>query len=118
MPAVGQFPTIAPKQKQTMGFDFGNFLPAGASLTGTPTLVVTAKYGTDSSAQSRVSSGPSIGTISALNGGTGIENAAIIFQMFGCLSGVDYTLEVVCTRTDGDIAEGWGILPCKAPGIL
>lgn len=117
MPFFGTFPPVAQAQKQTISMDFGQFLPFGVGLTGTPTLALSVAFGADSSPSSRVTSGPIVGTVSTTLGGSGITNTAILFQVFGCLPGVDYIAEVTCSRTDGDVVEGSARLPCHAPGI-
>ena len=117
MPFFGTFPPISPAQKQTFSFDFGQFLPPGVTLTGTPTVALTTVYGTDSSPLSRITGGPTIGTVPTSLGGSGIANTAILFQLFGCLAGVQYVIETVCTRSDGDVAEGSARLQSNPPGV-
>ena len=116
MPFFGTFPPVTPLQKQTLSFDFGKFLPAGVTLTGTPTLTLTPIYGTDSNPASRITSGPTIGTVSIALGGSGVTSTGILFQLFGCPAGVTYIVETVCTRSDGDIAEGSSRLSSNSPG--
>jgi hypothetical protein len=115
MPEFGMLPFVSPAQKQTISVDFGAFLPGGVTLTGSPTVTATVNSGTDSTPQSRISGG-SVGTESLANGGSGVANTAISFQVSGTLPGVVYIIEVVCTRSDGDIVEAWGYLPSEAPG--
>jgi len=115
MPKLNDLPSIAPTQVQTCAIDFGNFLPSGVTLTGTPTIRITLRSGTDASPQSRLVGGPTVGTAAAAIGGTGIANAAILFQIGGCVGGAVYTIETYCTRSDSDVAEGWTRLTCDAP---
>lgn len=116
MPQLSDFPAIAPNQIQTMAMDFGNFLPPGVTLTGTPDLNISVRSGFDGTPNSRITAGPTIGTAPSTIGGTGKTNTAILFQVSNARNGVVYILEVVCTRTDGDVAEGWNHLPCAGPG--
>lgn len=115
MPAIGALPPVAPNQKQTMAIDFGQFLPSGVTLTGTPTVTLSTSFGSDPAADSRVVSGPSIGTVSAALNGSGVVNAAIIFQVANCLPGVNYIVESYCDRSDGDVAEASTRFPCNQP---
>lgn len=116
MPFFGQFPSVAPNQKQTISLDFGNFLPSGVTLTGTPTLNWIVKFGSDPTPTSHVTAGPIVGTISPTVGGSGIADTAILFQILGLLPGVTYIVEILCNRSDGDIAEGSAVLSCVSPG--
>jgi hypothetical protein len=115
MPQFPTFPPVAPSQFQTCAFDFGDTLPNGVTLTGTPTINILHHIGIDPSPGSRIRSGPSVGTVPISQGGSGISNTAVIFQVGNCLNGVVYTIEVVCNRLDSDVAEGWAWLPCVGP---
>ncbi len=119
LPQVIYLPSVGPNQVQTIGVDFGNFLPAGVVLNGTApsTLSVTlsALIGTDASPQSRIASGPTIGTISQANGGSGLANTAVLFQVSGCLPNVQYQADVVSHRSDGDTVEAYVRFNCSAP---
>ena len=107
---------IAPSQSQTIAYDFGNFLPPLVRLVGAPRLNVLVNVGVDAVPSSRVAMGPVISTVPSTVGGTGAVNAAVFFQLSGCLSGVTYVLEVVCPRSDGsDTVEAWARLPCVGP---
>ena len=116
MPFFGNFPAVASIQKQTLSFEFGDFLPANVTLTGTPTLNITTIFGSDSSPNSHVTSGPIVGSVPKAEGGTGLANTAILFQITGCLAGVTYTAEVSCSRSDGDVVEGSATFQCRSPG--
>lgn len=109
------FPYIAPDQVQTCAIDFGNFLPTGVTLTGTPTLSFTVHSGIDPNPSSRVLTGPQVGTIPTTLGGTGITNAAVQFQLGTCLGSVIYLISLHCDRSDGDVAQGWSHIACVAP---
>jgi len=118
MPFFGNFPPVAPLQKQTLSMDFGKFLPSGVHLIGTPELTLSVRFGTDLAPNSHVTSGPTIGTVPTNLNGTGVTDAAIIFQVLGLIAGAQYTVEVVCNRSDGDIVEGSAGLPCNGPGMM
>ena len=112
MPLGAAIPAIGPNQVQTVAVDFGNFLPAGVTLTGTPTVTLTVSNGVDADPQEHVASS-AVGTASAAIGGTGAVNAAILFQLTGLLLGVVYAVDMFCERSDGDQVE-WGFLiPCN-----
>jgi len=115
MSTVIIFPNIGPNQAQTMGVDFGKFLPSGVTLTGTPTINVTALNGLDASPNSRISGGPSVGTISTANNGTGNTNTSVLYQISGCTPGETYQLDIYCTRSDGDRAESFVRFSCAIP---
>ena len=112
---IPPLPAMAPDQVQTMGMDFGLFLPSGVTLTGTPTLTLGVASGTDPDPQSHLSFGPTVGTLPTAQGGSGVTDTAIIFQISGAIGEVTYSVEGVCTRSDGDRAEGWVLLPCISP---
>lgn len=115
MPAINAMPDVALEQKQTLGIDFGNFLPEGVTLTGAPTAVLTAVGGEDADPASRITGGPTIATIATAVGGTGLTDTGILVQVYLCTEGVKYILEVYCDRSDGDIAEASTHFVCKAP---
>ncbi len=96
-----------------MAIDFGNFLPAGVTLTGTPTIALSVSYGTDAAPQSRLVGGPVVGTA---RDGTGIANTAIVFQIGSCVAGTIYVIDAYCLRSDGDTAEASAHFQCLAPG--
>jgi hypothetical protein len=115
MPAIAALPAVGVNQAQTMGVDFGNFLPPGVTLVGTPTVKLTTSFGNDPNPQSRISAGPVVGTISPALNGTGLANTSIIWQVEGCLPDVFYIVELSCARSDPDIAEASTRFPCYAP---
>ena len=116
MPFIGNLPSVGPNQKQTLGIDFGDFLPGGTTLTGTPTATLTISFGADPNPQSRISGGPDVGTIPVSLGGTGAADAAVILQIYQCVSGTSYVLDVYCNRSDGDIVEATTRFTCDGPG--
>lgn len=113
---IGSFPAVGPNQIQTIGLDFGSWLSGADILTGSPTVNVTVKFGSDSSPQSRIISGPSLGTVPVSQGGTGISNAAIVFQFGNCIVGVQYIIDAFCDVSNGDRVEASTIIACIAPG--
>ena len=100
-------PDVATAQVQTMAVDFGFFLVTGVTLMGTPILNLGVSAGSDPDPQSRLNTEPAIGTSPTSQGGSGIVNAAVLFQVADCQSGVTYTVEAICARSDGDTAEAW-----------
>ena len=88
-----------------MGVDFGGYLRQGSTLTSAPTLVASVSLGTDPSPQSRIIGGPTIGTIPSNEGGTGLANTAILWQIDQCLAGVTYVIDIYCPSSDGDVVE-------------
>lgn len=117
MPQIPDFRApVAPSQVQTCAIDFGNFLPSGVTLSGTPSLNVTVSKGYSSDPNNIINGSPTIGSVSADEGGTGLNNTAVLFQVKGCEAGLIYTIEVTCARSDNsDIVEGWTHLTCIAP---
>lgn len=117
MPAVRDFPPIdALIQKQTLGVDFGLFLPPGVTLTGTPTVSISVTQGVDPNAAERLLASPTIGTIQPGQNGTGVIDVSLLQQVGTCLGGVDYLLVFSCDRSDGDNVVAWAHLPCVTPG--
>lgn len=117
MPSAKPLPEIiAVIQKSTIGLDFGRMpLPDGVILTGTPTVTISVYDGADASPQSRLTSGPQIGTIPIAKGGSGVENAAIKFQFGNAVAGVTYLIVASCLTTDGDVVAGETHIPAVAP---
>lgn len=116
MPLAKDFPPIdAVTQKQTVAFDFGSILPPGIVLTGTPAVTVTVHDGVDATPQSRVTSGPQVGTQPVLQGGSGITNAAVLVQLGTMFGGVTYLLVCSCNASNGDVMSGWNHVRCLTP---
>lgn len=103
-PYADDFPDALIGQSQTLGFDFGNFLPAGVTLTGTPTVVATVIEGTNPAPDAEFTSAAAIGTISIADHGTGRASAAIKRRFTPTIANVHYLLVATCTRSDGDVA--------------
>ena len=108
-------PSIGPSQEQTMGVDFGEVLPAGVTLTGTPLVTVTVSSGDDTSPSSRLLRAGIVGTAPKAIGGSGVVNAAVLFQVGTCVVDTIYVVDVVCDRTDADVAEASTRFTCLAP---
>jgi hypothetical protein len=107
MPAACDLPPIvAALQKQSAAFDFGPTLDEGVTLTGTPTITVTVDVGTDPLPQDIITAGPTVGTVSAERGGSGVENGAVLYQLGNLVAGVRYLLVCSCATTNGDIRAG------------
>ena len=109
------FPQIGPNQQQTMGVDFGQFLNSGVTLTGTPTVTISAIVGTDAAASSRIITTPTIGSIPTVSGGTGLASTAVTWQVGGCLSGVTYQADIYCYTATGDRVETFVRFACGIP---
>lgn len=109
------FPQIGPNQQQTMGVDFGQFLNSGVTLTGTPTVTISAIVGTDAAASSRITTTPTIGSIPTVSGGTGLASTAVTWQVGGCLTGVTYQADIYCYITTGDRVETFVRFACGIP---
>lgn len=104
-PYGDDLPDVLVGQGQTLGFDFGFFLPAGVTLTGTPTVVATVMDGTDPTPDSEFAGAAAIGTIAVADGGSGKANTAIKRRFVPVLSPVHYLLQATCLRSDGDTAK-------------
>jgi hypothetical protein len=111
---------VAGLQAQTLWVDFGKFLPSGVALSGAPTLsIANGSYsaGKDSSPSSRLTGGPTIGTISTALGGTGLTNTALLFQLSDLQPNVTYLLTYACGRSDGsDVVAGFNHVYAQSPG--
>lgn len=104
-PYGNDLPDVIIGQVQTLGFEFGFFLPAGVTLTGTPTVVATVIEGTDPTPDNEFSGAASIGTIAVADGGSGRANCAIKRRFAPALAPVHYLLAATCLRSDGDTAK-------------
>jgi hypothetical protein len=118
---LSDFPNmVASIQAQTLWIDFGKFLPSGVALSGAPTLsIANGSYSAakDSSPSSRLTAGPSIGTISTALGGTGLTNTALLFQLSNLQPNVTYLLTYACGRSDGtDVVAGFNHVYAQPPG--
>lgn len=115
MPQSRTLPPIDAGVPQTIGLDFGRFLPAGVTLTGTPTVAISVVAGTDPTPESRLTSAPAIGTAPVAQNGTGVSNATI-FQQITPLGGVVYLIWAKCPRSDGSgLASDWYHQPGITP---
>ena len=115
MPSANSLPPVGPSQEQTCALDFGRVLPPGVTLTGSPAVTITVSSGDDPNPQLRLTRAGSVGTAAKAIGGTGVTNAAVLFQVGTCLPGVDYIVDVVCGRSDADVAEASTRFSCLAP---
>lgn len=94
------FPDLIAGIRQTIGVDFGDFLPADVTLNNpTVSISVVPNEGVDPTPANRVTGGPQIGTIPVADKGTGVEDASILVQLNG-LPGV-YLVQVIANRSDG-----------------
>lgn len=109
------FPQIGPNQQQTMGVDFGQLLPTGVTLTGTPVLTMSVVVGTDAAVSSRIITTPTIGSIPTVSGGTGLASTAVTWQVGGCLTGVTYQADIYCYTATGDRVETFVRFACGIP---
>src|SRR5258708_39995046 len=85
-------PIVATLQARSLGIDFGLYLDAGVTLTGTPTLTLSVVSGVDATPAARLTTGPTVGTITTDNGGTGVASAAIKFQLSDLQPNTKYLL--------------------------
>jgi len=112
---VPQFsPVAAIVEAQTLTIDFGPRLPDGVILVGTPHVVLTTLDGTDSAPQTRVVSGPIIGTAPQPQG-TGLANCAVLFQVANCVAGTTYGVSCYCSTSASDIPEADTSFLCYTP---
>ena len=115
MPYARTLPSVLPNQEQTVAIDFGEALPAGVTLTGMPIVTISLASGNDPNPQSRLLRAGAVGTAPKAIGGTGVTNAAVLFQVGTCVPGAIYIVDVVCARTDSDVAESSTRLSCIPP---
>lgn len=109
MRAEKDLPDISPEQAEPIPFDFGDFLPTGVTLIGTPSVAITVSQAwvdgaVDGAPQGRAITSPAIGTVLPPDG-TGVTNTAIIQMFGGGVHGIIYKLQAVCQRSDNGIAE-------------
>lgn len=109
MRADEDLPDIAPEQVEPIPFDFGDFLPTGVNLIGSPTINITVSQvwlegAVDASPGGRLVGTPAIGTLEAPDG-TGLSNTAVIITFGGGVHGIYYKLQVICNRSDGGTVE-------------
>lgn len=113
---IPDFPCIiASLQVQTLVADFGNYLPLGVTLTGTPTvtIAVAADSGTpDPSAATRAAGPPYVVTPTQ---GTAVPNTGIALQVRQMVAGVKYLLTWSCARSDGDTLAAFNHITAVAP---
>lgn len=111
-------PLVALLQVQTLAVDFGTFLRPGVKLANTPvapTVTVTTDSGTDASPQTRLTAGPSIGTLSVAEGGTGKDSTALFFQLSGLRTDAAYKLVYSCSADNGDVPVAFNHIHAKTP---
>ncbi len=101
----------------TISADFGFYLPAGVTLSGTPQVeAIAVLSGTDPDPESRITGGPSIGTVPVAQKGSGAADAAVLVQLTA-LGAVEYFIWLTCGRSDGtDLVSAWGTVSCNEPG--
>lgn len=97
----------ATEQATTIALDFGQFLPPGVTLQGTPTVEITVHTGTDADPQSRSLVTPQIGLAPLTIGGSGVASSSILFQLGDCVGGTTYLIWGWCRTTSGDVASLW-----------
>lgn len=104
MPFVRDNPPVSVGQKQTIAIDFGQFLPAGVTLIGTPDEDVTVYAFSpedDVEPGDIVAAGPQVGTAPIGIGGTGLTDTAILLEIECPTAGVIYDIRLSCGRSDG-----------------
>ncbi len=87
------FDTIAPGEKNVLTFNMAAGLPTGVTLTGTPTVTVTVKEGTDAS--------PS----GILNGVAALDGTSTLVRVpvAPTVDGVQYLVRASCATTQSTI---------------
>jgi hypothetical protein len=106
---------VAPSQVQVVTCDFGLFLPPGTTLTGTPTVTIIGDLnGADLSPSHILDGAPVVGSAPGPFG-TAAASSAVLQRLAGFLSGARYLVQVVCSRSDGDVVEWYFRVPCVAP---
>jgi hypothetical protein len=126
MPAKGasvvrlpDFPAIDTYNTKTLAADYGEYLPSGVQLTGTPNVSLSVSSGRDPAPQDRIVFGPLITTAPVSEGGSGLPNTAVEFQIQPSPANGSIVYIVTFSnlmRTDGtDIESGYCRLPVNAP---
>jgi hypothetical protein len=102
MPALKNPPPIDAGRKQTITLDFGDFLPAGVTLAGTPAVGGSMVSGPDVNPASRITSGPTIGPAPSAEDVSGAASAAILVQLQPmAAANNEYLVWGYCARSDG-----------------
>lgn len=118
MPALRDFPSMdADGQTEVLWVDWGLDLSPGVTLApnATPDVTVTVTQGKDDNPQSHVLTTPYVGTVPTQDKGTGLTNAAVLFEFGELIGGVKYLIEVTCLRSDGTTASAWGHIQGVTP---
>ena len=117
MRSVLEFPDIeaGDGKRQTLGFDFGRFLPAGVTLVTNPTVEIHVIEGDDPSPSDRLIGAAVIGTIPLAERGSGKSNTAILQQVGNFPGTVEYVIAAACERSDGDTANMWTHIKAVLP---
>jgi hypothetical protein len=113
MVPFSNFPEMVGGVEVDPGLTWDFKLPAGVTLTGTPTVTVTVyehSDGADATPQDRLVSAQ-VGT--ALNGTT---NCAVIAKFGPPQPDVNYLFTVSCARSDSGVAACFNKMFCPAPG--
>jgi hypothetical protein len=114
-------PMIAVSQSKTLAVDFGGVLPSGVTLVvvpSAPTITLTTDNGTDATPQDRLTVGPSIGTLSVADGGTGVANAALFFQLSALVLGASYLLVYSSYASNGDRIAAFNHIRAVGPASV
>jgi hypothetical protein len=103
------FPAMLPHEVRPMTVDFAGVLPAGVTLSGTPTVTMSVAVGTDADPQSHVSGTPAIATVTG-------ANKAVSFTLASLVPGVEYVVDVYFPRSDAPaVAEASGRVAGTSP---
>jgi hypothetical protein len=101
MAILQKFPELDPHEKRVLTFKFGADLAAGETLA-TPTVIVTARMGRDSAAQSIVHGSPQI------------VGTDVLIEVTSMLAPVDYHILIECTTSNATkVLVLAGLLPVR-----
>lgn len=114
-PLKVNLPPVLAGSVHTFGVDFGNLMALGDQLEYLLTVTVFAEWGSDPGAQGRLLGIPQIGTIAMQYGGTGIRNAAVVFQVGNCVAGVNYVVSILAPTQSGNVLDAAIRFECVSP---
>ena len=87
---IDRFPNKLADEKLILAFEYGEELDSGETLTGTPTVSVAVRSGTDATPEA------------LLNGTPAIVGSDVLLPVKGGIVGVDYQIEVVCPTSNSN----------------
>lgn len=110
--ALPDFPTLYPAERKYVAWRFNLQLPAGVTLSGTPTVTVTDVNGVDTNPNPGLVTGVAVGTY-----GSDAANTAVVAWLGSGYqkAGACYLFDIKCGQSDGGNIEDFNHCRCDAP---